>query len=180
MTQRRSAERHDTGPRCDELGRMPDTVFLSPVLPVALVPVREAFTAKASELGAESIRKVEEVRSRVEPRLRESGWSVGQGARSRGGIALTRDHGEPVRADAVNRDAAAALWIETGRSWTNNGYLEHLIEAASCSQVEHLALAVRAMYDGSAAYGKIVDYLDPVLRSGRVGLPFKSILLVGF
>lgn len=159
---------------------MPHTVFISFDLPAALVPVRDAFAAEASVLSAESIRKVEEVRAGVEPHLRRAGWAVGEGARSRTGVAIKRAHGPAIRADAVNLDASAALWIETGRSWTNNGFLEHLVEAASCTQIEHLALAVRTNYDGSAAYQKIVDYLRPVLDSGRLGLPFESILVLGF
>jgi len=159
---------------------MPHTVFLSFDLPTALVPLRDAFAAEACVLRADSIRKVDEVRARVEPHLRTCGWSVGEGARSRGGIAIKRDHGPAIRADALNLGVGAALWIETGRSWTNNGFLEHLVEAASCPQIDHLALAVRTVYDGSAAYEKIADYLQPVLDSGRLGLPFESILLLGF
>jgi hypothetical protein len=159
---------------------MPHTTFLSSSLPSELEPVRDAFLAEASILSSDSIRKVEEVRARIEPHLRRAGWSVGEGARSRGGIALARSQGPAVRADAVNAITGAALWIETGRSWTNNGFLEHLIEAVPCLGVDHLALAIRTVYDGSAAYSKAVEFLGPVIDSGRLGLPYESVLLIGF
>lgn len=159
---------------------MPHKTYLAASVPEPLTPVVQAFESSRAALSADHVRKVEEVRAVVEPALVAMGWVVGNGPRSRGGVAISRSHGAPVRADAVHRAHRAALWIETGRSWTNNGFLEHLIEATPCEQVDHIALAVRAIYDGAPAYDKVITYLDPVMASSRLGLPFRSVLVLGF
>ena len=117
-------------------------MYSTATVPAALKPGLDAFQSDESFLSAESIRRVEEVRGRVEPHLRPAGWVVGERSRSRGGVSIKRSQGSAMRADAVHAGAHAALWIATGRSWTNNGYLEHLIEAVPCEGIDHLALAV--------------------------------------
>lgn len=115
----------------------------------------------------------------VAPHLRPRGWVLAKGARQRHGLAIAAVAGPPIRADGVHRQEHAALWVETGRSWTNNGYLEHLVRPSACPTIELVAIALREIYSGPA-YEKSVNAIDQLLSSGRLGLPYRSVVIIGY
>lgn len=158
---------------------MPHRSFISTEVVPALRSVVEAFEREASRLRSAQVRQVPEVLDIVEPHLRPHGWVLAQGARHKHGIPIAAVSGPPIKADGVHREAAAALWVETGRSWTNNGYLEHLVRPSACPNVEHVAIALREIYTGPA-YEKSVNAIDQLVSSGRLGLPYQSVVVIGF
>ena len=153
--------------------------FLADGDPMELAPVLSALRQQSSALASSEPRGVEEVRDQLRPHLVDAGWTVAEGSRDIGGVVLPASVGLPVRADAASLAARAALFVETGGSWTANGFLEHLMRATVCPDVEHLAVAVGTDDDGRPAYDKVIGFLDPVLGSGRVSLPYRSVLIAG-
>jgi hypothetical protein len=159
---------------------MAHRVYLADAMPSVLAPVVEAFGQESGRLAHDDVRRVTEVRAQVAPHLKAYGWVVAEGGRREFGIPIATDSAQVVRADAAHRDHRAALWIETGRSWTNNGFLEHLVEAIPCPDVMHLCIAVRTLYNGQAAFEKVVRFLDPVMATDRVDFPFRSLVVIGY
>lgn len=158
---------------------MPHRCFLSDDLPPALNNVVRAFAHEAARLRSQEVRQVPQVLEIVEPHLRPQGWVLAQGARQKHGLSIAAVAGPPINADGVHRQERAALWVETGRSWTNNGYLEHLVRPSACPTVDHVAIALREIYTGPA-YAKSVNAIDQLLSSGRLGLPYHSVVIIGF
>ena len=84
-----------------------------------------------------------------------------------------------------NADAHAAekgwiLQIEAGRAVDNNQFLKDILQACMMHDVQHLAIAVRNTYRGSDDFGRVESFLETLYVSGRLQLPLKGILLIGY
>jgi hypothetical protein len=154
--------------------------WLDAELPIASKDLLAVFQDRSRMLLGSDIRTVEDVRSVVAGELRHRGWTMADGPRGRGGIVLASVDGFVIRADGFHRDASVGLWIETGRSWTNNGFLEHVVEAAVCPEVKGVVLAVRENYGSQPAFAKCSAFINAVLKSNRLPLPYSSLLLIGY
>ncbi|HEY9566114.1 MAG TPA: hypothetical protein VIR30_20315 [Nocardioides sp.] len=45
--------------------------------------------------------------------------------------------------------------------------------------MDHVVIAVREVYNGPA-YSRIIDAMEQLLGFGRLGLPYRSLLVIGF
>lgn len=84
-----------------------------------------------------------------------------------------------------NADAHAAgigwvLEVEAGRAVDNNQFLKDIFQACMMHDVLHLAIAVRNTYRGSDDFAKVENFLETLYVSGRLQLPLKGILLIGY
>src|SRR5688500_8805401 len=120
---------------------MQHRLFLTNSVHETTADALRTFDEESGRLSASGIARVDEVVDIVRPRLSSLGWRLSSGARSRGGLPL-RHPGGSVLCDGYHDESQAALWVETGRSWTNFGFLQHAVEAALCPKVEHVVLAV--------------------------------------
>lgn len=93
----------------------------------------------------------------------------------RGGLATKSFH-----ADAYCPTEKFVLEVEAGRAVTNYQFLKDLFEACVMDDVDFLGLAVRKVYKTSADFDKVYDFFDTLYTSGRLRLPLKGILLVGY
>lgn len=83
-------------------------------------------------------------------------------------------------ADAVSADGRTVIEIEAGRALDNFNFLKDIFEASMMSGVEFLVLVVRNQYRRSKDFQKIHVFLETMFISGRIGLPLKGILLIGY
>ncbi len=83
-------------------------------------------------------------------------------------------------ADAHASDAGWVLEVEAGRAVDNNQFLKDIFQACMMHDVLHLAIAVRNDYRGSDDFSKVENFLETLYVSGRLQLPLKGILLIGY
>ena len=134
----------------------------------------------------------DDVVSALRDGLGELGWEVESGKRVSQKIhrpVLFGDHGS-VRVkqeiDGWHPELRIVMEIESGRGWMGNAVYRDLVRASLVADAEFLVLGVRQFYE----YGKkdasrndfeaTRDLLDSIYASGRLGLPFRGILVLGW
>ncbi len=83
-------------------------------------------------------------------------------------------------ADAVSSDEKIVLEVEAGRAYVNNQFLKDIFQACMMPRVEYLILAVRNDYRGNDDFSKIFAFLETLYINGRLQLPLKGIVLIGY
>lgn len=83
-------------------------------------------------------------------------------------------------ADGISKDRKAVLEIEAGRAVANFAFLKDIFEACMMRGVEYLILAVRNDYKGRKDFEIVYTFLETLYVSGRLILPLKGILLIGY
>ncbi len=83
-------------------------------------------------------------------------------------------------ADAWCEASRTVLEVEAGRAIVNNQILKDLFEACVMDGVDYLAIAVRRVYARGKDFETAATFLDTLYASGRLALPLKGILLIGY
>ena len=123
--------------------------------------------------------------------LETLGWEVERGKKKEQKIArpvLFGDNGAPVvsyEIDGWNPEHRAVLEIESGRAVMGNAIYRDLIRTSLIQGADYLVLGVRTSYSYGTVkdqndYEKTRDQLDAIYASGRLQLPFKGMLLIGW
>ena len=126
------------------------------------------------------------VMARLRPGLEKIGFRVEKGKSSEEKIVVPVLFGRKGRIlKCFNADAHAGrvgwvLEVEAGRAVDNNQFLKDIFQACMMHDVLHLAIAVRNTYRGSDNFETIENFLETLYVSGRLQLPLKGILLIGY
>jgi hypothetical protein len=126
------------------------------------------------------------VMARLRPGLEKIGFEVEKGKSSEGKIDVPVLFGRKGKiekrfnADAYSARLGWVLEIEAGRAVANNQFLKDIFQACMMYDVLHLAIAVRNTYRGSDDFAKVEAFLETLYVSGRLQLPLKGILLIGY
>lgn len=83
-------------------------------------------------------------------------------------------------ADAVSADGKIVLEVEAGRAYVNNQFLKDVFQACMMPSVDYLILAVRNDYRGNDDFSKIFQFFETLYINGRLQLPLKGIVLIGY
>lgn len=83
-------------------------------------------------------------------------------------------------ADAYQEETKTVLEVEAGRGVTNYQFLKDLFQACMMHEVHFLAIAVRNSYRKSPDFERVNSFFDALYASGRLNLPLKGILLIGY
>ena len=83
-------------------------------------------------------------------------------------------------ADGYNEDKKIVIEVEAGRAFTNYQFLKDLFQACVMSDVDYLVIAVRCIYRSNPDFEKIITFFDTLYASGRLSLPLKGILVIGY
>jgi hypothetical protein len=83
-------------------------------------------------------------------------------------------------ADAHASSVGWVLEVEAGRAVDNNQFLKDIFQACMMHDVLHLAIDVRNTYRNSDDFSKVESFLETLYVSGRLQLPLKGILLIGY
>ena len=126
------------------------------------------------------------VMAHLRPMLERIGFRVEKGKTHENKIVVPVLFGRKGKIlKCFNADAHAAekgwiLEIEAGRAVDNNQFLKDIFQACMMHDVQHLAIAVRNTYRGSDDFGRVESFLETLYVSGRLQLPLKGILLIGY
>ncbi|HMD86270.1 MAG TPA: hypothetical protein VKO18_16380 [Terriglobia bacterium] len=126
------------------------------------------------------------VMARLRPGLEKLGFRVEKGKSSDDKIVVPVLFGRKGKVlKCFNADAHAAskgwvLEVEAGRAVDNNQFLKDIFQACMMHDVLHLAIAVRNTYRKSDDFAKVESFLETLYISGRLQLPLKGILLIGY
>ncbi|GHT67733.1 hypothetical protein AGMMS50239_31450 [Bacteroidia bacterium] len=83
-------------------------------------------------------------------------------------------------ADAVSADGKIVLEVEAGRAYVNNQFLKDVFQACMMYGVDYLMLAVRNDYRGNDDFSKIFQFFETLYINGRLQLPLRGIVLIGY
>lgn len=83
-------------------------------------------------------------------------------------------------ADAISGDGRIVMEVEAGRAVVNYQFLKDIFQACMMHGVEYLILAVRNDYRGSDDFKKVYLFLETLYISGRLALPLKGIIVIGY
>jgi hypothetical protein len=126
------------------------------------------------------------VMARLRPGLEMLGFRVETGKSSEEKIVVPVLFGRKGKVlKCFNADAHASsmgwvLEVEAGRAVDNNQFLKDIFQACMMHEVLHLAIAVRNTYRKSDDFAKVESFLETLYVSGRLQLPLKGILLIGY
>ncbi|GAI35079.1 unnamed protein product [marine sediment metagenome] len=82
--------------------------------------------------------------------------------------------------DAHNEKERVILEVEAGRAVDNYQFLKDLFEACMAQDVDHLVIAVRNIYGGNKDFEAVINYFETLYASGRMKLPLKAVLVIGY
>lgn len=83
-------------------------------------------------------------------------------------------------ADAVSSDGHIIIEVEAGRAFSNNQFLKDVFQACMMYGVDYLIIAVRNDYRGHADFDSIFNFFETLYINGRLQLPLKGIVLIGY
>jgi hypothetical protein len=146
------------------------------------------FEEKADSI--DSTKRVDQHSDTVVVRLRSGlerlGFRVEKGKSSEDKIVvpvLFGRKGKILKCFNADAHAATAGWVlevEAGRAVDNNQFLKDIFQACMMHDVLHLAIAVRNTYRNSDDFAKVESFLETLYVSGRLQLPLRGILLIGY
>jgi hypothetical protein len=126
------------------------------------------------------------VMERLRPGLEKLGFRVEKGKSLEDKIVvpvLFGRKGKVLKCFNADAHAASKGWVfevEAGRAVDNNQFLKDIFQACMMHDVLHLAIAVRNTYHNSDDFAKVESFLETLYVSGRLQLPLKGILLIGY
>jgi len=82
--------------------------------------------------------------------------------------------------DAFQEETGTVVEIEAGRAVDNYQFLKDLFEACMMYNCQYLVIAVRRIYRKQADFEIVNMYFDTLYASGRIKLPLRGILIVGY
>jgi hypothetical protein len=142
--------------------------------------------ASAIDSSTMAVQHSDTVMARLRPRLEKLGFRVEKGKSSENKIIVPVLFGRKGKIlKCFNADAHAVskgwvLEVEAGRAVDNNQFLKDIFQACMMHDVLHLAIAVRNNYRKSDDFTKVESFLETLYISGRLQLPLKGILLIGY
>ena len=93
----------------------------------------------------------------------------------------TKYHDElQFHADAYQISSKTIIEVEAGRAVVNYQFLKDLFQACMMYDVDYLVIAVRNNYSGNPDFQNVITFFDTLYASGRLQLPLKGILIVGY
>lgn len=149
--------------------------------------VIESFKAIESDIDSAMNNLVSnEVLAKVRPYLEKQGYRVEIGKSTEEKIDVPvlfgRDNiiDKSFYADALSKDGRIVVEVEAGQATENHRFFKDIFEACMMFEVEYLVLAVRNIYRTHDDFTRIYTFLETLYISGRLQLPLKGILLIGY
>jgi hypothetical protein len=118
--------------------------------------------------------------------LNEIGFKVETGKKSKQKIkvpVLFGRNGKLQRyfdADAYYLKEGIVLEVEAGRAVMNYQFLKDLFQACVMKDVGYFVIAVRNIYLKNKDFETVTSFFETLYASGRLNLPLKGILVIGY
>jgi len=142
--------------------------------------VKDVIKSPESDLKSDGVLKVLEASFEGLGFRVEKGKSVDQKIRVPVLFGRNNSIDMEYNADAWSADGRIVIEVEAGRAVDNNAFLKDIFQACLMHGVEYLVLAVRNVYLGKRDFEKVYRFLETLYLSGRIQLPLKGILLIGY
>jgi hypothetical protein len=127
---------------------------------------------------------------KARPRLESLGFRVEFGKKKAERISvpvLFGKNGKPEKsfdADAYHESGRFVVEVEAGQAVANYKFLKDLFDASLMVDVDYLAIAVRRVWRGGGAdhpdFDTVVTFFKALHASGRLKLPLKGVLVLGY
>jgi len=120
------------------------------------------------------------------PKLIELGFRVEAGKQAAQKISIPVLFGrngaalKTFDADAFHVANGFVLEIEAGCAVANNRFLKDLFQACLMHGAEYVGIAVRNIYRESADFERVVSFFEALYASGRLTLPLRGVLVIGY
>ena len=120
--------------------------------------------------------KSNEVLGIISPELKEIGFRVEESKASEDKIkvpvlfSLNNRIDKFFDADAVSNDGRIVIEVEAGRAYSNNQFLKDVFQACMMYGVDYLIIAVDTIF----------NFYETLYINGRLQLPLKGIVLIGY
>ena len=82
--------------------------------------------------------------------------------------------------DGYHEEFKTVLEVEAGRGVMNNRFLKDFFEACIMVNVDYCIIAVRDTYLKQKDFEKVKDFFDSMYASGRMNIPLKGLLIIGY
>ena len=83
--------------------------------------------------------------------------------------------------DGFHEETGTVLEVEAGRGVMNNQFLKDFFESCIMTDVNYCVIAVRDVYlKTQKDFEKVMDFFESMYASGRLGIPLKGLLIVGY
>ena len=89
--------------------------------------------------------------------------------------------------DAISADEKIIVEVEAGGAFENNNFLKDVFQACMIPSIEFLVIAVRNVYRSKSKkskklydYSEIYNFFETLYANGRLQLPLKGIVLIGY
>ncbi len=149
--------------------------------------VKEVFVSTNNKISSDSFQhKSNEVLAIIRPYLIKLGYKVEHSKKKEDKIVVPVLFGEngkqelSFEVDAYNATHGIVIEVEAGRAVTNYQFLKDLFQACLMQNVDYLCIAVRKNYKGSEDYARVCKFIDTFYLSGRMSIPLKGILIIGY
>lgn len=156
-------------------------------IPQHLVLVTEIFNQRENNIKSPQNKlSSNQVLSIIRKDLQRIGFEVEMNKKARGKIRVPVLFGKNGKleksfdADAFQKDTNTVVEVEAGRAVTNYQFLKDLFQACMMHDVNYLAIAVRNSYRGHPDFERVITFFDTLYVSGRLKLPLKGILVIGY
>lgn len=130
--------------------------------------------------------KSNEVLSILEPNLTAIGFCVEKGKHANEKIQVPVLFGlngkieQSFEADAYSKKYKYVVEVEAGRAVINYQFLKDFFEACTMFDVDNLCIAVRNKYRTSNDFERVCTFFNTLYQSGRVVIPLKGLLIIGY
>lgn len=159
----------------------------SKVIPVHLQQIVNAFESKENSIASDRNNySSNEVLEILRKDFENTGFQIEKSKRSIDKIKVPVLFGQNGKlekyfdADGYNEENKTVLEIEAGRAVTNYQFLKDLFQACMMFEVDFLVIAVRKDYRGNPDFQNVITFFDTLYASGRLQLPLKGILIIGY
>lgn len=159
----------------------------SKAIPSHLNNVVNVFSENLNMISSEKYQhSSNEVLSVVAEKLEELGFTVEKSKKSDDKIKVPVLFGingkleKYFDADGFNPETRTVIEVEAGRAVTNYQFLKDLFQACMMTEVDYLVIAVRVTYRKNPDFLNVITFFDTLYTSGRLKLPLKGILIIGY
>jgi hypothetical protein len=83
-------------------------------------------------------------------------------------------------ADGYNKFTKTVIEVEAGRAVTNYQFLKDLFQGCMMYDVDFMIIALRKNYRRNPDFQKVITFFETLYASGRLQLPLKGILIIGY
>ncbi|MEW5747546.1 MAG: hypothetical protein AB1793_01990 [Candidatus Thermoplasmatota archaeon] len=154
-------------------------------IPPHLVKVIEVLEGKSDHISSSDHElNSNDVLATLREDLEHLGYIVERGSKDR--IRMPVLYGENGKVeksfdvDAYDESTGTVIEVEAGRGVTNHQFLKDFFEACTMHDVEYCTIAVRNTYLRRSDFKAVASFMDALYASGRISLPLKGLLVIGY